>query len=80
MKALNNKNPPELSEEDEVLDIRPSTTLDALKKEESVSRQGSPMETERGESIAPEDGQRRKNLVIRRKVNFPSVSIRIGLT
>lgn len=71
-KALSNKVPPELTDEEDVIE-KPQSILDQIKREDSVmdGREASPMLTDRGDSVAPDDGQRPKKLNIRRLVSLP---------
>lgn len=66
-KALSNKVPPELSDEEDGGDKA------GVKREGSVvdGRESSPMFTDRGGSVAPDNNQRRKKLNIRRLVCLP---------
>jgi len=68
-KALSNKNPPELTDEEDSTD-KLQTSVDQIKREGSLldGRESSPMLTDRAESVQPDDGQRRKKLHIRRFV------------
>lgn len=69
-KALSNKVPPELSDEEDIAAEKPQASIDQVKREGSVldGREASPMLTDRGESVAPDDSQRPKKLNIRRLV------------
>lgn len=77
-KALSNKVPPELTDDEEGGDKT------GAKREGSVvdGRESSPMFTDRGGSVAPDSNQRRKKLNIRRLVRLRLHFIRIsgGLT
>lgn len=75
-KALSNKTPPELTDEEELVDKPPQTSVDQIKREVSIldGRESSPLLTDRAESVQPDDGQRRKKLHIRRLVRLATSS------